>query len=91
MIILSIVLLLSILGNVVLSIVINKTLIYSQERELNIEVLVPLLREFKIACDDLLNREIYSNDPVIQNFVARLIEINGLLKNINENYNIEQE
>ncbi len=91
MIILIICLIISIGINTLLGILLNRSLNYSQERELNLDSLIPMFRDFRIACNDLLSREIYSNDPVIQDFVHRLAEINGYLKNVNENYDIENE
>lgn len=47
------------------------------------------LGEFAISCESLLNNEIYSNEPVVMNFVYKIKELNIFLKQVEDFYTFD--
>ena len=74
----------------VLIYLLNNSLDMSSNTESNIEILLPHLKELKVAAEHVLAKEIYSNDPVIIHFIVSLKNISDILKTIDVVYSVEE-
>ena len=71
------------IGCIVLAVGIYKSIALNQSYEDTHESIHAELNNLSVAIEDLMSREIYSNDPTVMKFVDVLTELQPLLKSLN--------